>query len=73
MKNNYFNPISGIKVKKSTLLWYKQLDVNQKINCKECFVLLCGIEFEKLSLIIPSFTEKIQIMHNKLKIEGFDV
>lgn len=52
--------------------WYLSLSINQKINAKECFVLLTGVKFDDLSFIF-SFGERINIMYNKLKMEGFDV
>lgn len=52
--------------------WYKKLDTNQKINLKDCFKLLCGVDFDKIGKIL-SFRERICLMHNKLKMEGFQV
>ena len=52
--------------------WYKSLSIDQKINAKECFELLCGMKFEQLSFLF-SFAERIEIMHDKLVAEGFDV
>ena len=56
----------------NALNWYKKLDINQKINMKEIFVLLCGVEWDKLSFVL-SMRERIEITYNKLKREGFDV
>jgi len=52
--------------------WYKSLDIHARINAKECFVILCGVEFDKLSFLL-TMRERIDLMYNKLKIEGFDV
>jgi len=52
--------------------WYKNLDINQKINLKDCTLLLCGVEWEALSLLF-NFRERVEIVYNKLKIEGFDL
>lgn len=52
--------------------WYLSLSINQKINAKECFALLTGIKFEDLSFMF-SFSERIDIMYDKLKMEGFNV
>lgn len=60
------------KETKQSIEWYLKLDIHQKINLKEMFELLCGVEFEKLSSIF-SFSERIKIVHDKLKIEGFEV
>lgn len=50
--------------------WYKTLDIHKKINAKECFVLLCGVDFSKIGVIL-SLRERINLMEEKLKIEGF--
>lgn len=52
--------------------WYKTLNVHQRINAKDCFKLLTGIDFSELSFLF-SLDEKIQILYDKLKIEEFDV
>ena len=49
--------------------WYKSLDINTRINVKDCFKLLTGVRFEELSFMF-SLKERIEIMHDKLKIEG---
>ena len=52
--------------------WYKGLDLNQKINLKDCFKLLCGVDFDKIGKIL-SFKQRICLMHSKLRAEGFEV
>lgn len=52
--------------------WYKSLNIHSKINAKVCFELLTGTKFEDLAFLF-TFEERINIMYNKLKIEGFDV
>lgn len=52
--------------------WYKRLTINQRINAKECFELLCGVGFQEIGSIL-SLRERIDLMFEKLKIEGFDV
>lgn len=52
--------------------WYKTLDIHTRINSKVCFELLTGSKFEDLSFLF-SLRERIDIMYNKLKMEGFDV
>lgn len=50
--------------------WYKSLDIHTRINAKaEAFELLCGFEFEKLACLF-SLKERIEIMYNKLVLEG---
>jgi hypothetical protein len=52
--------------------WYKSLNIHAKINAKNCFQLLTGTKFGDLSFLF-SFEERINIMYNKLKIEGFEI
>lgn len=52
--------------------WYKNLSINIKINAKECFELLCGISWAQAGKLF-SFRKRVEIMHQKLLIEGFDV
>jgi len=49
--------------------WWKTLTIHQKINAKECFELLCGEKWESLSFMF-SIRERVEIMYNKLEIEG---
>jgi len=53
--------------------WYKTLDIHTKINAKaEVYHLLTGVKFEDLSFMF-TFRERIDIMYNKLIMEGFDI
>ena len=52
--------------------WYKTLSIEQKINLKELCPLICGAEFSSL-VIILGFKLTINTLHQKLKLEGFDV
>jgi hypothetical protein len=56
----------------NAIKWYKSLNVHMRINVKTCFVLLTGVEFESLAFLF-SYGERIEILYNKLKIEGFDI
>jgi hypothetical protein len=50
--------------------WYLSLDINRKIQAKGyVFELATGIGFQELSFLF-SFKERIEILQNKLKIEG---
>ena len=49
--------------------WYKSLDIHTRINCKDCFELLCGVGFSHIDCLF-SLEEQITIMYNKLKMEG---
>jgi hypothetical protein len=59
-----------IKIKK--MKWYKTLDIHAKINAKDCFELLCGVRFGDLGCVF-TFKERIEILHNKIQLEGFIV
>lgn len=50
--------------------WYKSLDIHTRINCKDCFELLCGVEFSQIGRLLD-FRERITIMYDKLQMEGF--
>lgn len=52
--------------------WYKTLDLHQKVNLKSIFNLLCGLSWSDISCLF-SMREKIDIVYNKLKMEGFDI
>ena len=52
--------------------WYKSLNVNMKINAKECFILLTGMDWHHAGKLF-SMRERINIMYDKLRIEGFAV
>lgn len=52
--------------------WYKTLNKNQKLRIREVFELSTG---QKLSDMVEvfSFSECMDILYNKLKIEGFKI
>ena len=52
--------------------WYKTLNIHMRINAKSCFELLTGVKFEDLAFMF-SLKERMDIMENKLKMEGFDI
>lgn len=52
--------------------WYKTLTVQQKINAKECFILLCGVSWSDIGIIL-NMRERLNIMEEKLKLEGFNI
>ena len=64
--------VNVITVSKSSIDWYKKLDPNQRINLREVSELLCGIPFKSL-LLLFSLLEVIQLLYDKLKLEGFAV
>ncbi len=52
--------------------WYKSLSLNQKMALKEISVLICGMKWEDFNILF-SPRERLEILHNKLMMEGFDV
>lgn len=66
------NTFTGTTAEERGMGWYKALTINQRINVKECFELLCGVKWEQLSYIF-TMRERIELMYNKLLAEGFDV
>lgn len=54
------------------LEWYSSLPIHTKINAKICFEILTSIKLEDLSFLL-SYRERVIILYNKLKKEGFEV
>jgi hypothetical protein len=52
--------------------WYKSLSLNQKMALKEVSALICGMKWEEFNILF-SPRERLEILHNKLMLEGFDV
>lgn len=52
--------------------WYKSLSLNQKMALKEVSALICGMKWEDFNILF-SPQERLEILHNKLMLEGFDV
>ncbi len=52
--------------------WYKKLSLKQKLGLKECAVLLTGMKWEDYTILF-SPRQRIEILYNKLKLEGFDL
>lgn len=63
MKNE--NNVSGLS-------WYKSLTLNQKLALKELSVSICGMKWEDFTILF-SPRERIDILYQKLKMEGFSV
>ncbi len=55
-----------------TVSWYKSLSLNQKMALKEVSALICGMKWEDFNILF-SPRERLEILHNKLMLEGFDV
>ncbi len=52
--------------------WYKKLSIQQKINLKELSKQICGVEY-KLLISLFGMRTTLELLYNKLKIEGFNV
>ena len=52
--------------------WYKTLSPNQKMALKEVSALICGMKWEDFNILF-SPRERLEILYNKLMLEGFDV
>lgn len=52
--------------------WYKTLTIHQKINLKELSEDICGIKYNILIKIFD-FKQSIDLLHQKLQLEGFNV
>ena len=67
-----FPGFEPIEPQPESLAWYKSLDLHTRINAKDCFKMLCGAEFSAINNILgPRLT--IDVLYNKLKMEGFEV
>lgn len=49
--------------------WFYGIDIHSRINIRELFVDICGVEWGEISFIL-SHREKIEILFNKLKSLG---
>lgn len=52
--------------------WYKTLSLNQKLGLKECAHLLTGIRWEQFTILFTP-RQRLEILYEKMKLEGFDV
>ena len=52
--------------------WYQKLTIQQRINIKDLSELICGVKY---GLLVKMFgmRETIELLHQKLKLEGFDI
>jgi hypothetical protein len=56
--------------KDKSIKWYKTLNVNQRIELKECSNLICGIRWEDFTILFTP-RQRIDILYQKLQLEGF--
>jgi len=54
------------------VIWYKSLSINKKIGLKEVSSLICGMKWEDFNILFTP-RERLEILHNKLMMEGFVV
>ena len=55
-----------------SIKWYSTLDINKRIAHKELAILICGMSWNNMNLLF-SLDEKIELVYNKLLIEGFNI
>ena len=60
------------QLKSLAVNWYKSLSFNQKIALKEVSSLICDMKWEEFNILFTP-RERLEILHNKLIIEGFDI
>lgn len=61
-----------INISEKSLDWYKSLTLAQRLYLKEMCIHICGIRWEDFILIF-SPRERIDIIYEKLRLEGFDI
>lgn len=54
------------------MFWYKSLSKEQKLGVRKSFELATGISLNN-AIIFFSFSECMDILYTKLKIEGFQI
>ena len=52
--------------------WYKSLSLQQRMVLKEASALICGMKWEDFNILFTP-RQRLEILHNKLMLEGFDV
>ena len=53
----------------NSIKWYMKLNINQRINIKQGFILLCGVDWQEINFLF-SLKERINLMYQKLIDEG---
>lgn len=49
--------------------WYKNLDINTRIELKSMFPQICGVGWSEISFIL-SLRDRIIVLHDKLRLQG---
>ncbi|MFN5417291.1 MAG: hypothetical protein ACK5B9_09565 [Flavobacteriia bacterium] len=52
--------------------WYKTLTIEQRINLKDLSESICGVRYDFLIRLF-GMRQTIELLHQKLELEGFDV
>ncbi len=52
--------------------WYKTLTFDQRINIKDMCIDICGISYTNMIRVF-GLRKTLDLIHEKLKMEGFDV
>ena len=52
--------------------WYKSLTINQRFGLREASIILCGLKWEDF-IVLFTPRQRIEILYNKLKLEGIIV
>ena len=52
--------------------WYKTLERKQKAHIRECFEIACGMPLNS-ALRLFTFSKCMDILENKLRLEGFQI
>lgn len=55
--------------KDEAMLWYRRLTQHQRMGLKVCAKLICGMDWEDFNILFTP-RERINILYNKLKLEG---
>lgn len=59
-------------LKQQTMEWYKKLDKSKKVHIRWAFEVCTGISLNN-ALKLFSFSECMDLLESKLKIEGFNI
>lgn len=52
--------------------WYKTLSILQRINLKDMYAGITGISFTDAGMLF-NFQERIELVYQKLQLEGFAI
>ena len=61
---------NNIETQLFAINWYKSLTLHQKMELRDLTMLICGMRWEDFNILF-SPRERLEILYNKLKLEGF--